>query len=313
MVAASGNDFSVSPPDEAILCLGEALVDLIAEERLDRPVDARSFTPYPGGALANVAVAACRAGASGALLGGVGDDPWGGWLRERLGGEAVHVGWLAEVEGLGTPLALATFDRGGEPAFLIYGESISETMVAGGRFLEEALARSGALIFGSNTLVGAPERDLTLRARRTALDHGLPILFDPNLRPNRWRDMDRAIAYCRELCDGAFAVKATAEEAGRLTGERDPAGAAAGLCALGARLGIVTMGAEGALVRGAADGAAAAPAVEVVSTLGAGDSFMGTLAAGLASLGWDASRAAEALPAAVEAASRTCEIWGAWS
>ncbi|HKG34862.1 MAG TPA: carbohydrate kinase [Solirubrobacterales bacterium] len=295
------------------LCLGEALVDLIAEERLDRPADARAFAVYPGGALANVAVAIRRAGAPAALLGGVGDDPWGSWLRERIGDEDVDTGWVASVEGLPTPLALATFGRDGEPVFQIYGDSISETMAAGARFLEEGVDGAAALVFGSNSLVGAPERDLTIRARRLAREAGLPVLFDPNLRPNRWRDMDRAVAFCRDLCDGAFLVKANAAEAERLTGETDPAGAAEGLCRLGARLGVVTLGPDGALVRGASSGEAPAPGVEVVSTLGAGDSFMGALAAGLAARDWEAERAAEALPGAVEAAAATCEIWGAWS
>jgi sugar/nucleoside kinase (ribokinase family) len=302
-----------APQGGAILCLGEALVDLICEQRTKGPADAPSFVPYPGGAVANVAVAAARAGTEAALFGGGGDDAWGDWLRRRMSAEGVHLGWLATIESLSTPLALATFDLDGEPAFQIYGESISETMSAAAPFLDEAIAESEALIFGSNTLVQAVERELTIRGRRAARDRGLPVLFDPNLRPNRWRDMDRAVAYCRELCDGAFVVKATAAEAKLLTGDANPARAAAALCGLGARLGVVTMGADGALMRGASTAEAAAPATEVVSTLGAGDAFMGTLAAGLAAVGWDAARAAEALPGAVEAAARTCEIWGAWA
>jgi fructokinase len=294
-----------------IVCLGEAIADLICERELDAPEEADSFVPHPGGALANVAVAAARAGGRAALLGGVGDDPWGRWLRRGLEAENVHCGWLATAPSVPTPLAIVTFDRGREPSFQVYGASIAETMRAGAEHLDEAMAAAGALVFGSNTLVGETERRVTVEARRRALELGVPVLFDPNLRPNRWREMEVAIGFCRELCEGAFVVRATREEAAQLTGVEEPAAAASALCELGARLAVVTMGAEGALIRGESSGERPAPEVEVVAPLGAGDAFMGELAAGLAGLGWDSGRAAEALPAATAAGARACEGWGA--
>jgi fructokinase len=233
-------------------------------------------------------------------------------MRRRLESERVHLGWLARVSGEATPLAIVTFDEEGDPGFQVYGQGIEATMRAGASFLSEALAEADALVFGSNTLVGPPERELTMLARREAFDLGLPVLFDPNLRPNRWQRMDRAVAFCRELCDGAFVVKTSRHEAELITGSSDPRAAALGLCELGARIGVVTLGADGAVMRGASSGEVAAPEVEVVSALGAGDAFMGALAAGVAALGWDSTRAAEALPAAAQAGATACEGWGAW-
>jgi ribokinase len=114
------------------------------------------------------------------------------------------------------------------------------------------------------------------------------------------------------MCEGAYLVRANLDEA-LLVGEVDGAAedAAAALCALGARLAVVSVGAEGAVMGGAAEGREPAPAVDVVSPLGAGDAQLGALCAGLARLGWPAERAAEALPGAVAAGSRACESWGA--
>jgi len=294
-----------------IVCLGEAIVDLVCERELSEPGEADNFVPHPGGALANVAVAARRAGADVALLGGVGEDDWGRWLRERLWSEGVDVRWLATVDGVATPVAFVTFNWDREPSFAVYGDAIGATMAAAAGDLEEALGQAAALIFGSNTLVGEPEREITLRARRLALDRGIPILFDPNLRPNRWRDLGRAIEICRDLIEGAFVVRANREEAELLTGVADPAAAASELSARGARLAVVTRGAEGAVIRGAAEGEADAPQVEVVAPLGAGDAFMGALAAALAAGGWESGLAAEALPAAIAAGARACAGWGA--
>jgi sugar/nucleoside kinase (ribokinase family) len=294
-----------------VLCLGEAIVDLICERELAEPGEADQFVPHPGGALANVAVAARRAGADAALLGGVGEDAWGSWLREKLWQERVDVRWLADVEGLMTPVAFVTFDWEREPSFAVYGEGISEAMRGGGSHLEEAMEEAEAVVFGSNTLVAEPERELTLRARRVARQRGAHVLFDPNLRPNRWRDMGRAVRVCREVIDGAFVARTNEWEAKEITGESDPAVAAEALCEMGATLGVVTAGRKGAVMRGAASAEQASPQVDVVSPLGAGDAFMGALAAGLAKAGWDPERGGEALPGAVEAGARACTGWGA--
>jgi fructokinase len=294
-----------------IVCLGEAIVDLVCERELAEPGEADQFVPHPGGALANLAVAAHRAGGEAALLGGVGDDAWGSWLRERLWQEGVDVRWLQTVEGLATPVAFVTFDWEREPSFAVYGEGIAAAMRGASAHLPEAIAAADALVFGSNTLVGEPELELTLRARRAARDSAVKILFDPNLRPNRWRDLDRGVRLSRELVDGALVVRCNQWEGRELTGETDPAAAASALCGLGSQLGVVTMGFKGAVMRGAASAEEPSPAVDVVSPLGAGDAFMGALAAGLAEVGWDAARGAEALKGAVEAGARACTGWGA--
>jgi len=301
------------PADGAVVCLGESLVDLLCEREIDSLRDADEFRPHLGGALANVAVACRRAGAATSLVSGAGDDPWGDWLRDSLGGEGIEMGAFALVDGGPTPVAFVTLRPGGEPEFHVYGEGIAAAMGAAAKGLDAALERGGALAFGSNTLVSEPERALTMRARATALGTGKPVLFDPNLRPTRWDDLDDALELCRELTADAFVVRTNREEARLITGEDDAAAAAERMCELGATLGVVSLGPDGALVRGAASAHVPGVEVEVVSTLGAGDTFFGTLAAGLARVGWDASRAAEALPAAVEASADACTRWGAWA
>jgi sugar/nucleoside kinase (ribokinase family) len=297
----------------AVVCFGETLIDLVCERELTSLREADCFRPHLGGALANVAVACRRAGAPAALVSGAGEDDWGRWLRDALEGEGVEMRWFALVAGAPTPLALVTFGPGGEPAFEVYGEGIARAMAAAGSHLDVAVAEGAALVFGSNTLLSEPERALTLRARELALAGGLPVLFDPNLRPIRWARLDDALDACRELFEGAFVVRTNRAEARLLSGEDDPADAAEAICDLGARLAVVTLGPDGALMRGVASAEAPGVEVEAVSTLGAGDAFMGVLAAGLAKLGWEAERAAEVLPAAVAAGAEACTTGGAWA
>lgn len=294
-----------------ILCLGEAIVDLICGKPASPGLAPDRLTPHPGGALANVAVAAARAGAPAALAGGVGDDLWGAWIVRRLERDRVSTRWLARLGGVDTPLGIAFLDPDGEPDFQIYGEHIGATMAAAGERLEEAIPASGALVIGSNTMVGPVERGVTVRALELARERGIPVLLDPNLRPNRWRDHDLARRYCEELAARSTVVKLNRHEAAMLTGEDDPRGAARALLGGATELVVLTDGDGPVLVAGAAEGSHRPPPATVVSPLGAGDAFMGAFAAELHRAGWDLSAADRALEPAAAAAARICGFPGA--
>ncbi|MDQ3851115.1 MAG: PfkB family carbohydrate kinase, partial [Actinomycetota bacterium] len=169
------------------LCLGEALVDLICERPVSSLEEADAFAAHYGGASANVAVTAARAGGRVALAGGAGDDAWGAWLRARLAAEGVDLEWFALVEGLSTPVAFVTVDERAEPSYQIYGAGIGAVVETLGDRLVEAVEACDAFCFASNTLVGEREAELTMAARDRALELGRPVVFDPNLRLGRWQ------------------------------------------------------------------------------------------------------------------------------
>lgn len=294
-----------------IACLGEAIVDLICERNLALSERAGSFIPWPGGALANVAVQIARQDVPVALVGGVGADRWGGWLRRDLEREGVETRWLAELRGADTPVALVEFGPDNEPAFQVYGEHIGPTMAATSGFLEEAVAGSQALVVGSNTMVGETERVVTRRAVELARGSGRPVLLDPNYRPGRWQAVEAARECCREMIAAADVVKMNRQEAELVTGLGDPRDAARALAGMGPELAVVTAGTEATVTAGAAAASHQPEIGETVSPLGAGDAFMGALAAGLARRSWDLARAGEVLPEASRAAASVCRIWGA--
>ncbi|MGH2918840.1 MAG: carbohydrate kinase family protein [Solirubrobacteraceae bacterium] len=295
------------------LCFGEAIVDLICRRPVTSLAEADAFAPYSGGVTANVAVTAARQGAAVSLAGGAGDDPWGAWLHDRLAAEHVDLRWFGLADGLSTSLAFVTVDPAGEPSYELYGDGIAAAVSALNDRLIEAVDACDALLITSNTLAGAQERELTMGARERALELGRPIVFDPNVRLGRWDGSPgRAAAVAGECVPGAFLVKCNAEEGRMLTGESDPAAAAASLLAAGAQHVIVTSGARGALLRGGGlrHEVAGRPA-DVVSTTGAGDVFLGTLLARLGTTDYYPPALAAALPDAAEAGARACERWGA--
>lgn len=293
------------------LCLGEALVDLICRRHVEDPADVDAFVPTFGGAVANVAVVAARHGARVALAGGAGEDAWGQWLRNRLEDEGIDLRWFALVPDVPTPMALVTIDPAGEPSYRICGEGIATVVHALAERLESALEASEALFFSSNTLVGEDEREVTMAARQLALEHELPIVFDPNLRLHRWRSHADAAASANACVPGALLVRANMAEAQLMTGEHKPERAARALLKAGARLVVITLGAGGAILRGELDAEAEAPDVEVLSTVGAGDVLTGILLARLAGTGFYPPAVAASLRDAVYEAGKACERWGA--
>ena len=287
-----------------ILCLGEALVDLIGE----RP---NTYVAHFGGAVANVAVVAARDGARVALAGGAGDDAWGRWLRDRLAREGVELSLFSLIAGTQTPLAIVTVDANGEPTYQIYGEAIGTVVHALGHRVEEATGATEALFISSNTLVGREERAVTMRARELALEYGRPVIFDPNLRLHRWPSPAEAVARAAACVPGALIVRTNQAEAELMTREEDPERAAAALVEAGARMVVVTLGSEGAILRGAVRAEADGVKADVLSTIGAGDVLTGILVARLARAAFEPQAVADALGHAVAESARACERWGA--
>lgn len=298
-------------PARPILCFGEVIADLICSSPATVGEAPDRLIPYPGGALANVAVAVARAGVPAAISGGVGTDVWGDWLAQSLERDGVSTKWLARLEQVDTPLGIVYLDQTGEPDFQIYGEHIGAATAAAGKLLDDAISAAAALVIGSNTMVGSVERTVTRRAVESAVERELPILYDPNFRPSRWDDHERGRGYLNELVQTATVIKCNQHEAELMTGAPDPLKAGHILVEQGARLAVITDGSGAVLTAGAVEARHRPEPVEVISPLGAGDAFMGALAAGLCRLDWELDRVEEVLPKANLAAATACTHLGA--
>jgi sugar/nucleoside kinase (ribokinase family) len=294
-----------------VLCLGEALVDLICERPIEDLADADAFVPHFGGAVANVALLAARAGAPVALAGGAGDDAWGRWLRDQLAEAGVAVDRFDLVAGLATPLSLVTVNHAGEATYSIYGDTIGTVVTALGDRIAEAVRSASALFISSNTLVNADERAVTMRAREVALEEQLPIVFDPNFRLHRWRTRADAAASADACLPGALLVRANAAEAQLMTGEDDVERAAQSILKAGAQNVVISLGEDGALLRGSFRRDVPGVPARVISTVGAGDAMTATLLARLVLSDFYEPSVAAGLADAVREGAEACERWGA--
>jgi fructokinase len=294
-----------------VLCLGETLVDLICHRPVRRLAEADAFVPHFGGSPANVAVVAARHGAEVALASGAGADDWGGWLRDRLGEEGIALDWFALIEGAQTTVTFVTVDPDGQPTYRFYGDSISRAIAALAPRLGQAAQACGALVFSSNTLLDEREREATMNVRAQMLEHDKPVVFDPNLRMERWENPGRAVTLARGCLPGLFLLKCNAAEAQALSGESDPEAAAEGLLAGGVRNVVITLGDRGAIARGEVRVNVPGVRARVVDATGAGDTLTGVLVAHLARTDFYPAAIGVGLREAVAEAARTVGRWGA--
>jgi fructokinase len=294
-----------------VLCLGDALVEMICERPVASLEEAEAFVPHFGGSGASIALMAARTGARMALAGGVGDDEWGHWLRGRLERSGVDLRHFKLIEDMPTPLALTTLDRAGEPSRRLYGEARATVVDALWGVVEEAVEGCGGLYLSTGTLVGEAERQVTMRARERALALEHPVIFDPRLQLRRWSSKADAAASANACVPGALLVRATAADARLMTGEDDLERASLALRKAGARNVVIADGPGGAILRGKIRLDVGAVPARVVSKIGIGDALMAALVARLQITGFYEPAIAAALKEAMAAAARACERWGA--
>lgn len=290
-----------------VLVVGEALVDLIAKP--DGEVAA-----VPGGGPFNFARTLGRLGVDVSFAGGISDDIFGQTISSMLAADGVKQA-LTPRAGLLTTLALAALDEGGAATYRFYIEGTAAPAVNVGDIeLPEGL---DALVVGTLGLVLEPAADATATAVAAAAETTL-VLVDPNCRPLVINDEDGYRARLEKVLRRADVVKVSGDDLDYLNPGMDHREAVRGLIGLGVKVVLFTDGAAGVRIITARDERVVpVPAVEVVDTVGAGDSFGGGFLAFWLSSGSsradlaDTERLEWAVGKAVDVARITCQRVGA--
>ncbi len=266
-----------------ITAIGEILVDLTQSGINGQGIPC--YDANPGGAPANLAVAASRLGAKTAFIGKVGNDSFGDMLRECLRKNGVDISGLVTDPLLRTTLAVVSVDAGGERQFAFYRNPGADVNLGIDDVPENLLRDTRILHFGSVSLTAEPEREATLYAVKRAKDLGAIISYDPNYRPALWPDEKTAVARMREPLELADVIKVSDEELALLGGSGDLEEGTAELARYGIRLVLVTLGAKGAFYRmGRNTGRIPGVPCKVGDTNGAGDTFFGAALSQLSAL-----------------------------
>ncbi|GAB4210068.1 MAG: carbohydrate kinase [Roseiflexaceae bacterium] len=299
-----------------IAVIGEALIDFV-------PAGPGLFAAAPGGSPANVAVGLARLGVHARMLARLSGDPLGQMVRAHLeanGVDLAHAVRAAEP----TSLAIVALGPDGGPA---YDFRVAGTADWQWRDAELADALEGgvaALHTGSLAATTQPGADAIGRLLERARPQAT-ISYDPNCRPLLMGAPEQVRGRIEALVALADVVKVSSEDLAWLLPGQTPEQVLADWLARGPALVAVTLGPDGVVAMGRSAGLLRRPGrrVTVVDTVGAGDSFMSALLAGLGTRGLlgalhrdalaaaDANTLAAVLDQAVLASAITCSRRGA--
>lgn len=297
-----------------IVVSGEALMDVFAGEptATGLHLDARI-----GGSPFNVAVGLARLAQPVGFFGAVSHGFLGDRLMQALHDEGIQTGCTVRLDAP-TTLSLVGLDARGVPSYAFYGEGAADR-----RLPLHALARvpaAQAYHFGSYAMVVEPvastQRALVQRESARAV-----ISYDPNIRLNVEPDIRQWRSTLDWMLPHTALLKVSDEDLGLLFPGQAPADLARQWLAAGVSLVVVTRGGEGASAWHALGELHTPPQrVDVVDTVGAGDTFQAALLVALAERGLLHRQGLATLPTAAlqavlgfatQAAAITCSRRGA--
>lgn len=258
-----------------ITTVGEILIDLTQTGISDKGIPI--YNANPGGAPANVAVAASKLGAKTAFIGKVGNDSFGRFLCDTLQKYNVSTDGVITDKSANTTLAVVSVNENGERSFAFYRKNSADTLLSENEIIDLHLSNTHILHFGSVSLTAEPSRTATISAVKRAKSFGAVISYDPNYRESLWSSLDEAVEQMKKPLDLVDILKVSDEELPLISGKTDVEDGAKYLCdKYNIKLVLVTLGAKGAYYRfkdcaGIVDGVS----VTVADTNGAGDTFFG--------------------------------------
>jgi fructokinase len=295
--------------------VGEALLDMV------QPAPGGPYTAIPGGGPLNIAVGLQRLGCPTQLLARFSTGALGSLVREHaerneLGLE--HSVWTDDL----TTLAFASLDPLGRASYDFYVEGTADW---GWKPADLATLPSAARAAHAGSIAAflPPAADVIATAWERERSAGrLALSFDPNVRPALVGERGAAVERAERFVRASHVVKASDEDLAWLYPDAEPIDALQRWASLGPALAVMTSGPEGcrAVLSSGVSIAMPGRRVEVVDTIGAGDSFTSGLLSGIADSGFlhptrladiDADAVRRVLDRAVIVSAMTCQRVGA--
>jgi len=301
-----------------VLCIGEALIDMICTDRGARLADGQNFLKKAGGAPANVAAAIAALGGHVDMAAKVGKDPFGQHLIDLMTEMGVHTKWVIQDPNAFTTFAFVSLMEDGERDFYFNRGADGQLSIADLTGLN--LKEYDIVHFGSATgFLPGPLQATYIDLLNRAKEAGALISFDPNYRhllfPNNTESFITQSWHYIQACDF---FKLSDEEAMLITGLDTVQAAANALRAKTNAVFAITLGKEGTLLStGHGTEIISSIPINAIDATGAGDAFVGavlyqligTKPADVQSIAIERWRTM--ISNANKAGARTCEYMGA--
>ena len=270
-----------------VACLGEVLIDFIAEET-GTLESINSFRKHPGGAPANVAVGIARLGVATGFIGKIGADSFGNFLISVLKQNKVDTRGITQTSDAPTALAFVSRSASGDRDFLFYRNPCADILLTESDLPQDWLTNIRYLHVGGVSLTRTPSRQATLQAVKVAQQNGAVITFDPNLRLDLWSNgLRECRAVIQSLLEYTDIFLPSHEELTTLMATDDLNRAIQRAHKKGPSIICVKMGSKGSIISEETSKGTyrqfAQPSfsVNVVDTTGAGDGYDAGLIVGL--------------------------------
>lgn len=301
-----------------ILCIGEALIDMICTDTGMSLSEGQNFLKKTGGAPTNVAAAIAALGGKVELAAKVGADPFGKQLIEVMQEFGVSTRWMLQDENFFTTFAFVSLMKDGERDFVFNRGADGQLS----RQEIEAIDLEDVSIihFGSATgFLPGPLQAAYQGLLQKALQRNIFISFDPNYRHLLFKDNTQTfIDQSWNFLECCHLFKLSDEEAQLITGCPTLTDAVDVLLQKTTAIFTITLGKEGTLL-GYKGQTITIPSIPVkpVDTTGAGDAFIGAVLYQLSDFSFEKI---QSLPFqqwqhivlnANKAGARTCEYMGA--
>lgn len=259
-----------------VYCIGELLIDFVAEKQGNNLSNAKDFTKKAGGAPANVAAAIAKLKGKSYYVGCVGKDPFGTFLLNTLEKGKVDIS-LAQRSATFTTLAFVSLANDGERDF-VFSRGADRELSYDPRL--KGHFKNQIVHFGAATaLLGGNLEKTYSHYFQDAIRNDAFICFDPNYRTDLWKGEEKTfVQKCIPFIERSHLAKFSLEEAQLISGKQDLTEACTYLHGLGVRTITVTLGKDGTyLSTTSRQKTIPSIAVNPVDTTGAGDAFIGCL------------------------------------
>jgi fructokinase len=200
-----------------VLCLGEILFDLLADQ-LGRSLErVESWTPYPGGAPANVACALVKLGTPAGFVGCVGQDEPGDSLVQLLQDIGVDSTGVQRHPTAPTRQVYVVRSEKGDREFAGFGgldtTQFADAFLEASKLPESLFENAEFLVLGTLELAYPQSRQAITKALQLAEQYDIKIFLDINWRPVFWPDTSAAKPLIEDVLKKVDFLKVTKEEA----------------------------------------------------------------------------------------------------
>jgi len=301
-----------------ILCIGEALIDMICTDKGKSLSDGNNFLKKAGGAPTNVAAAIAALGGNVELAAKVGIDPFGKHLIEVMQDFGISTKYVLQDEHYFTTFAFVSLMENGERDFYFNRGADGQLNLAEVDNIN--LDEFSIIHFGSATgFLPGPLQAAYQGLLQKALSKNIFISFDPNFRQLLFKTETKTfidqswnfLKYCHFF-------KVSDDEALLITGASNLTDAVTILLEKTTGIFAITLGKEGTML-GLNKKTVVVPSIPVkpVDTTGAGDAFVGALLYQLSDKSLDQILSLseiewhQTVVNANKAGARTCEYMGA--